>query len=373
MHLKIATVVGARPQFIKASAVSRAITEWNESEDLRLMESIIHTGQHYDAEMSDVFFVELGIPAPSINLNVGSGSHATQTGAMLVGLEKEFLETKPDCVLVYGDTNSTLAAALTAAKMGIPLAHVEAGLRSENRKMPEEINRIVADRLSDLLFTATKAAENHLRAEGLSRRVRVVGDVMFDCIRLHGNTFRSVEAVFKKLRLPSYRQYVLSTIHRAENTDNAERLEQIFAGLSRIATMTPVILPLHPRTASMVGRGISNSALAGINLVEPIGFLDMMTLEAGAQVIVTDSGGVQKEAYIHGAPCVTVRDETEWVETVESGWNVLCEPNVESIATKVGEMLRFDRGTPRPNFYGDGRSSQKIVAHLATELRANNA
>jgi UDP-GlcNAc3NAcA epimerase len=366
--LKIATVVGARPQFIKASAVSRAIADWNGANSLKLAESIIHTGQHYDAEMSDVFFAELGIPTPSINLDVGSGSHAVQTGAILLGLEKKFLETKPDCVLVYGDTNSTLAAALTAAKMGIPIAHVEAGLRSENLKMPEEINRIVTDRLSDLLFTATKAAVNHLAAEGLSDRVRIVGDVMLDCIRLHGNTTRSADAVFKRLRLSPGRRYVLSTIHRAENTDDAERLEQIFAGLSRIAQEIAVILPLHPRTASVVRGRLPKGDLDRINIVEPIGFLDMMTLEANAQAIVTDSGGVQKEAYFHGVPCITIRDETEWVETVESGWNVLCESNENSIVGKVQDMLRFDRGTPRPQFYGDGRGSEKIVSHLAREF-----
>lgn len=371
--LKVATVVGARPQFIKASAVSRAIADWNAGNKLRIAESIIHTGQHYDADMSEVFFAELGIPAPSINLDVGSGSHAVQTGAMLLGLEKKFRDARPDCVLVYGDTNSTLAAALVAAKMGIPIAHVESGLRSQNRRMPEEINRVVTDRLSDLLFTATKAAVSHLAVEGLSDRVRVVGDVMLDCVRLHRNTSRSTEAVFAKLRISPYHQYVLSTIHRAENTDDTERLTGIFAGLSRIARQVPVILPLHPRTASVVRRYFPDGDFDHIKIVEPIGFIDMMTLEANARVIVTDSGGVQKEAYFHGVPCVTIRDETEWVETIESGWNVLCAPNEQNIAAKVENMLRFDRGTPRPEYYGDGYGSEKIVAHLAGEFGAGRA
>lgn len=366
--LKIATVVGARPQFIKASAVSRAIADWNGAHSLKLAESIIHTGQHYDAEMSDVFFAELGIPTPSVNLDVGSGSHAAQTSAMLLGLERKFLEMKPDCVLVYGDTNSTLAAALSAAKMGIPIAHVEAGLRSQNLRMPEEINRIVTDRLSNLLFTATTAAVNHLAAEGLSDRVRIVGDVMLDCIRLHGATSQSADAVLKKLRLAPCRQYLLSTIHRAENTDDANRLGQIFAGLSRIAQEIPVILPLHPRTALVVRDCFPKDNFDCIDIVEPIGFLDMMTLEANARVIVTDSGGVQKEAYFHGVPCVTIRDETEWVETVESGWNVLCESKEECIVRKVQDMRCFDRGTPRPEFYGDGHGSERIVSHLAREF-----
>jgi UDP-GlcNAc3NAcA epimerase len=362
--LRIATVVGARPQFIKASAVSRAIGEWNRGGGGELAEFIIHTGQHYDADMSEVFFAELELPKPTANLNVGSGSHATQTGAMLLGLEKLFADIKPDLILVYGDTNSTLAAAIVAAKMGIPLAHVEAGLRSGNRSMPEEINRIAADRLSTVLFTATKAAVDHLASEGLSDRVHVVGDVMLDCVRVFGNDSRRTTDVLARLDLQG-RQYCLATIHRAENTDDPARLVEIFTGLSRAAEILPVVLPIHPRTASVIRRHLPERALDRIAIVEPAGFLDMMALEAGARVIATDSGGVQKEAYFHRVPCVTIREETEWVETVESGWNVLSPANADSILANIRKMVDFDRGISRPAFYGDGHAADKIVACLA--------
>jgi UDP-GlcNAc3NAcA epimerase len=362
--LRIVTVVGARPQFIKASAVSRAIGEWNRGGGGELAEFIIHTGQHYDADMSEVFFSELELPKPAANLNVGSGSHATQTGAMLLGLEKLFTEIKPDVILVYGDTNSTLAAAIVAAKMGIPLAHVEAGLRSGNRSMPEEINRIAADRLSTVLFTATKAAVDHLVSEGLSDRVHVVGDVMLDCVRIYGNESRRTADILIRLGLRD-RKYLLATIHRAENTNDTTKLVEIFTGLSRAAESLPVVLPIHPRTASVVRRHVPESALDKIAIIEPAGFLDMMTLEAGARVIATDSGGVQKEAYFHGIPCVTIREETEWVETVESGWNVLSPANAGSILANIQKMLGFNRGIPRPAFYGDGHAADKIVACLA--------
>lgn len=364
--LRIATVVGARPQFIKASAVSRAIGEWNRSKGDKLSEVIIHTGQHYDAGMSEIFFSELGIPEPAVNLNVGSGSHAVQTGAMLLGLEKTFAGIKPDVVVVYGDTNSTLAAAVVAAKMGIPLAHVEAGLRSGNRRMPEEINRIAADRLSTLLFTPTKAAVGHLAAEGLSDGVHVVGDVMLDCVRLHGSDSRYPADVLVRFGIEN-RKYALATIHRAENTDNPVRLAEIFVGLSHAAKFVPIVLPLHPRTASVVRGHVLDDVLSGLTITEPAGFLDMMTLEANASLIVTDSGGVQKEAYFHGVPCVTIRDETEWVETVESGWNVLSAGNAESILANIKTMLDFDRETPRPAFYGDGHAADRIVACLAAK------
>jgi|SRR5579863_685987 len=365
--LRIATVVGARPQFIKASAVSHAIFEWNRDGGRELSEFIIHTGQHYDAEMSDVFFSELGIPRPRVNLNVGSGNHAAQTGAMLLGLEKQLAEMKPDVVLVYGDTNSTLAAAVVAAKMGIPLAHVEAGLRSGNRAMPEEINRIVADRLATVLFTATKAAVDHLASEGLSDRVHVVGDVMLDCVRIYGEKSRRTGDILTRLGLAD-RQYLLATIHRAENTNDTQRLVEIFAGLSRAAENLPVVLPIHPRTALVVRNHVPESALKKISIIEPTGFLDMMGLEAGARVIATDSGGVQKEAYFHGIPCVTIREETEWVETVGSGWNVLSSANADAILANVRKMADFDRTTPRPSFYGDGHAADKIVASLAADF-----
>lgn len=362
--LKIATVVGARPQFIKASAVSHAIDKWNRSNGNRIAESIIHTGQHYDAGMSAIFFSELGMTEPVANLNVGSGSHAVQTGAMLLGLERLLDELDPDIVLVYGDTNSTLAASIVSAKMCIPIAHVEAGLRSGNRRMPEEINRIVTDRLSSVLFTATDTAVSHLAAEGLSDRVKIVGDVMFDCVRLHRNNSRSREQILARLGAPS-RWYALATIHRAENTDDPKRLFEIFTGLSRSSSILPVILPLHPRTAAAVRDQVPLDALRGITIIDPVSFLDMIALEANAAVIVTDSGGVQKEAYFHEIPCVTIREETEWVETVESGWNQLTAANADSILSTLKRMLNLDRATPHPNFYGDAYAADKIVACLA--------
>jgi UDP-N-acetylglucosamine 2-epimerase len=314
--------------------------------------------------MSDVFFSELGMTYPFANLDVGSGSHAAQTGAMMLGLERLLVEAKPDVVLVYGDTNSTLAAAVVAAKANIPLAHVEAGLRSGNRLMPEEINRIVTDRLSSILFTATNAAIKNLEDEGLSDRVQVVGDVMFDCVRLYRERASPLAALLARLGVPHSR-YVLATIHRAENTDDFDRLSEIFIGLSHIAKSISVILPIHPRTASAVRNRLAPSLLEGISVIEPAGFLDMMTLEAHAALIVTDSGGVQKEAYFHGVPCVTIRNETEWVETVEAGWNVLSAADANTIATNAAAMLSFDRNTTRPLFYGDGHAADRIVATLA--------
>ena len=255
--------------------------------------------------MSAVFFSELGIAEPLINLNVGSGSHAVQTGAMLLGLERALGELAPDIVLVYGDTNSTLAASVVGAKLCIPVAHVEAGLRSGNRRMPEEINRIVTDRLSSVLFTATDAAVRHLTAEGLGNRVKIVGDVMLDCLRIHRDNSRPSKRVLAGLKVPG-EQYALATIHRAENADDPKRLSEIFSGLSLCSRILPIIMPLHPRTAAVVRDEIPANALRGITIIDPAGFLDMIALEANAGVIVTNSGGVQKEAYFHKIP---LRDE----------------------------------------------------------------
>jgi UDP-GlcNAc3NAcA epimerase len=365
--MKITTVVGARPQFIKASAVSRAIADWNGSGATTIEERIIHTGQHYDPAMSEIFFSELGLPAPAINLDVGSGSHGAQTGAMLLGLEKAFGATRPDVVLVYGDTNSTLAAAVVAAKMQIPIAHVEAGLRSGNRHMPEEINRIVTDRLSAVLFTATKAAVDHLTAEGLADRGRVVGDVMFDCVRLHSKPAKSADEVLNRFAIGN-QPYVLATIHRAENTDDIDRLQNVFSGLLQVSEILPVVLPLHPRTAAAIRQGFGEVDTRKISIIAPTGFHDIMILEAHASLIITDSGGVQKEAYFHGVPCVTIRDQTEWVETVESGWNILSKARAEDIVAAVRKMLAFDRRHLRPPFYGDSHAAEKIVSCLVQEF-----
>lgn len=317
MH--ICSIVGARPQFVKAAVVSHAL------QDAGVRESLIHTGQHYDGDMSDVFFDELGIPAPERNLGVGSGSHAHQTGRMMVALEEAFQELQPDRVLVYGDTNSTLAAALVAAKLHIPLDHVEAGLRSFNRQMPEEINRIVTDRLSDLLFCPTGTAVTHLAAEGRTEGVHFTGDVMLDA------TLHFAERAAERHPLPSLtdlptKGFSVSTIHRAENTDHPERLHAILRALGQVGE--PVLLPLHPRTR---GRLEGMNVPPSVHVLQPVSYLSMLTLVQNARRVFTDSGGLQKEAIWLGTPCVTLRDETEWTETMAGGWNRITGANEQAI------------------------------------------
>lgn len=316
--MRICTVVGARPQFIKAAVVSRAL------EKSGIEEVIVHTGQHYDDEMSRVFFEELGVPPPIANLEVGSGSHSTQTGKMMSRLE-EFLLAQPamDWLLIYGDTNSTLAGALVASKLHIPLAHVEAGLRSFNRHMPEEINRIVADRLSDLLFCPTESAVANLRAEGIRSGVHLTGDVMLEATHLFAEEARQKPLTEALTHLASG-VYYLATIHRAENTDHPDRLRAIFDGLGRL--QETVLLPLHPRTKERLhGLEIPSN----VQLLPPVSYLEMLSLIGGARCVLTDSGGLQKEAYWLGIPCITLRKETEWIETLENGWNQLVgsDPN----------------------------------------------
>lgn len=357
--LKIATVVGARPQFIKAAAVSHAIAARRRLGAPGLQEMMIHTGQHYDHDLSEVFFRELGLSAPAHNLNVGSGTHAEQTGAIMRRLEPLLTEHGPDLVLIYGDTNSTLAAALVAAKLNIPIAHVEAGLRSRNMRMPEEINRIVADRLATLLFVGTEAARRNLIGEGLSDNIHDVGDVMLDTLRLFGEHAGDTRARLSPFGLlPD--QYALATVHRAENADDETRLAAILAGLRLLSQRLAVVLPLHPRTAVALER-LDAAAATGLRITPPVSYLDMLALERGARLILTDSGGVQKEAYFHGVPCVTLRDETEWTETVESGWNRLAPPEPEAIASAANAMLALDRRRERPAFYGDGHAADRIV------------
>lgn len=361
--LTIATVVGARPQFIKAAPVSRALAARQNNGQAQIRERLIHTGQHYDHELSGEFFTELGLPEPALNLAVGSGPHGEQTAAILRRLEAALLAEPPDLVLIYGDTNSTLAAALVAAKLGVPLAHVEAGLRSYNRAMPEEINRVIADKLSDILFTGTQAARENLENEGLGARIREVGDVMYDCVRLFKLASQKSSNMLDRIGLDED-GYALATIHRAENTDDCERLAALVDDVARIAQKLPVYLPLHPRTKRALADFGLDPAAAGIRLGPPASFLEMMALEAGARLILTDSGGVQKEAYFHGVPCVTLRGETEWVETVESGWNRLAQPGTGTIAAAADDMLALDRATPRPACYGDGFAAEHIVAEL---------
>jgi len=314
---KIVTVLGARPQFIKASVVSGAIQKCG-----KLKEIVVHTGQHFDKNMSDIFFKELGMKAPDYHLGIGGGRHGEMTGRMLVATEKVLIKEKPQIVMVYGDTNSTLAGALAAVKLHIPVAHVEAGLRSFNSKMPEEINRILTDRISHWLFTPTKTATDNLKAEGVpNAMIHQVGDVMYDAALQHGADVRADERILKRLKIQP-KKYALVTVHRAENTDDPGRLAVIVEALKKVAESLPVIWPLHPRTRhTLEKKGGLPTRVPHLHLTEPVGYLDMVQLEKFAAVIATDSGGVQKEAFFHKVPCVTLRDETEWVELVEAGWN----------------------------------------------------
>jgi len=352
--LKIVSVVGARPQFIKAAVVSRVLRGQHQ-------ERLLHTGQHYDYEMSEVFFRELDLPRPDINLGVGSASHARQTGEMLIGIEQVLLREKPDGVLIYGDTNSTLAGALAAAKLNLPVAHVEAGLRSFNRAMPEEINRVVADRLSDLLFCPTRTAVENLAREGITAGVHLVGDVMYDLLLQSLPLAERTSTILERLGLQPG-AYLLATVHRAGNTDSRENLAGILAGLG--ATGETVILPLHPRTRhALAGWGLAPAEK--VRLIEPVGYLDMLVLEKNARLILTDSGGVQKEACWLGIPCLTLREETEWVETVEAGWNLLVGTSAERIAEAVRGF--YPQGE-KPALFGDGRAGEQIVRILEDTL-----
>ena len=352
--MKILTVIGARPQFIKAAPVSLACAK-NGIEEL-----ILHTGQHYDASMSDVFFEELQIPKPYKNLDINGGTHGQMTGRMLPSIEEVILETKPDRVLVYGDTNSTLAGALAASKLHVPIAHVEAGLRSFNMKMPEEINRIVSDRLSSLLFCPTDTAVSNLKSEGIVEGVFNVGDVMYDAALIAGDRADKQSSILHRLDL-NKGGFLLATCHRAENTDNRERLSSILSGLSGLSKSIPVIFPMHPRTRGAIDRFQYEHLLDGITVIDPISYMDMVSLERNSKAIITDSGGIQKEAYFYKVPCITLRDETEWVETVTSGWNTLISPENEDIGTII---LKNIEKLPDawPHFYGDGNAADSIIS-----------
>ncbi|MEM8594211.1 MAG: UDP-N-acetylglucosamine 2-epimerase (non-hydrolyzing) [Pseudomonadota bacterium] len=350
--MKLLTVVGARPQFIKAAAVSRVLREHSE-----IQEQIVHTGQHYDANMSSVFFEQMSIPQPTHNLGVSGLSHGAMTGQMLTELESVFATEKPDRVLVYGDTNSTLAAALAASKLHIPLAHVEAGLRSHNIRMPEEVNRIVTDRLSDLLFCPTQAAIHNLTQEGFEHfdtSVELVGDVMQDAAMFYA----SKSVLPQAIELPE--NFILATVHRAENTDDETRLHSIVDALNRVHnTVHSIVLPLHPRTAQCIEQA---GLMLDVMTIEPVGYLEMIALIQGAQLVMTDSGGLQKEAYFFETPCVTLRDETEWVELIESGANVLAGADIDVIESSVRQMLNVD--VVDSGMYGNGQACERIVASL---------
>lgn len=359
--MKILTVLGARPQFIKAAAISLALQH---RPHLGLDEVIVHTGQHFDFNMSEVFFEQLSLPAPRYNLAVSGGGHGDMTGRMMHALEPIMIVEQPDWVLVYGDTNSTLAGALVAAKLDVPIAHVEAGLRSGNRKMPEEINRVLTDRVSALLFCPTAVAVENLRAEGIIDGVRLVGDVMYD-VALHFQRITAGRPGWPQTRGLKSGGYILVTCHRAENTDDRGRLEQIFSALSRLSRQSCVVVPLHPRTRKAATEAGLLPLLNDCLVIEPVSYLDMLTLEQDARAIVTDSGGMQKEAFFFRVPCITIRDETEWLETVELGWNRLVAADADAICDGVSEATRPQADTLMDAPYGQGESAIQIVELLA--------
>lgn len=355
---KILTIIGARPQFIKASVVSKAILETD-----GLTEIIVHTGQHFDANMSDIFFDQLGIPKPHYQLDINGGSHGDMTGRMLIEIEKVLLEEKPDCVMVYGDTNSTLAGALAAVKLHIPVAHVEAGLRSFNMQMPEEVNRILTDRVSNILFCPTQAAVDNLQKEdypfvvanGQKQRIEKVGDVMQDSAELFA--IRAIRPAGFKLNS----EFILTTIHRAENTDHPERLTSILDALNQAAKTIPVVLPIHPRTRNIITK--LNLDTSNLTLIEPVGYLEMLWLLKHSGLVVTDSGGVQKEAFFMGKACVTMRDQTEWVELIEVGANVLVGADKRKILDAIA--ANFNRQVKdEDDLYGGGVAAKRIAEKL---------
>ena len=350
----IVSIVGARPQFIKAAPVSRALTS-------HFNEVMIHTGQHYYYEMSDLFFKEMDMRQPDFNLGIGGGTHGAQTGTMLIELEKVISAVKPDCILVYGDINSTLAGALTAAKAGIPLAHVEAGLRSYNRTMPEEVNRVLTDHISSWLFCPTDAAVQNLEKEGITKGVYQIGDVMCDALLHNLEIARKKSQILKRMDLKKG-EYALATVHRAGNTDNRNNMQSILDTLGSLPTR--VIFPVHPRARKRIEewKFIVHS---NVSLIEPLGPLDILQLQENANCILTDSGGMQKEAYLLGARCITLREETEWVETVSAGWNSLAGVDAKRIRTL------YETWKPegeRPLLYGDGHAAEKICQILRNEL-----
>lgn len=348
--MKVISVVGARPEFVQAAPVSRALRP-------RHQEVLVHTGQHYDYGMSAVFFQELGLPAPDYNLEVGSGPQGQQTGEMLARMERVLMDEQPDWVLVRGDTNSTLAGALAAAKLHIPVGHIEAGLRSFNRWMPEEINRIVADHVSDLLFCPTPTAVSNLAAEGIREGVHLVGDVMYEAILYNLSLAEAKSQALTHLGLATG-DYLLLTVHRAENTDIEENLHGILAALDRLEEL--VIFPVHPRTRKRL-KELGWPPPSHVRLVEPQSYFEILVLEKNARLLLTDSGGMQKEAYCLGTPCLTLREQTEWVETVEAGWNRLVGTNPEGI---VDAVHNFQPPAERRALYGDGQTSRSIVRIL---------
>ena len=352
--MKIISVVGARPQFIKLAILSKELRENHN-------EIIIHTGQHYDDNMSRYFFEEMQIAKPDYNLNIGSGSHGKQTAEMLIGLEDIFLHQKPDVVITFGDTNTTLATGLAATKLNIPVAHVEAGLRSHNREMPEEINRILTDHISDYLFAPTLTAMENIKSENLYGKPFLVGDVMYDSLLYYGKIAEQKSRILKNLKLKQ-KEYILLTLHRPYNVDNIQKLQNIFSALKQ--TKKIIVLPVHPRSRKMIER--TNTIIPeNISIIEPLGYLDFIFLQKHSEKIITDSGGIQKEAYLNGIPCITIRPETEWIETVKAGWNVLVGDKKDQL---IDNCLHFKPSHNRPRYFGDGNSSKKIISILESYL-----
>ncbi len=356
--MKILTIIGARPQFIKAATLSRLIKQ-NDGVD----EVIVHTGQHYDSSMSKVFFKELELEEPDYNLGIGGLSHGAMTGRQLEKIESVLVKEKPDMVIVYGDTNSTLAGALAAVKEQIPVAHIEAGMRSFNRTMPEEINRILTDHASDLLFAPTRVAVLNLQREGLGDKCHYVGDVMYDAALYYREKAAQKSKILEQLNLTS-EEYILSTIHRAEITDNPKYLKALFHELLQLSKSKTVVLPLHPRTRQrLLHMDIWSTAEKELMIIEPVGYFDMIQLERNAVLIITDSGGVQREAYFHRTPCVTIRAETEWPELVESDWNYLIPLGKLSDLVPICLSRLGHKGVAN-DIFGDGKAAQKILLHL---------
>jgi UDP-GlcNAc3NAcA epimerase len=352
--MKILTIIGARPQFIKAVSFSRYLKS---SPDIQ--EIILHTGQHYDNNMNNIFFSELDIPRPDYNLGVGSDTHARQTAKMMIGIEDIALKEKPDFILIYGDTNSTIAGAIVGAKLHIPVVYVEAGLRNFNKKIPEEINRIVSDSISTLLFYPTETAVNNLKKEGIIGGVYNVGDIMLETYLFYKNKALKNSSILNRLNLKT-KEYILCTIHRASNTDNIRNLKNIFIGLTDSKEI--VILPLHPRTKKKVNQenNLKNYIGQNIRIIEPVGYFDMISLEANAKKIVTDSGGVQKEAYFYGIPCITLFENTAWVETIEEGVNKIVEINPKSIKENISNFNTSKQSYTK-KIFGNVKTSEKIV------------
>ncbi len=349
--MKIISIIGARPQFIKAATVSRHLINNNS-----INEIIVHTGQHYDKNMSEIFFEELKIPKPNYNLEVGSGSHGVQTALMLKKIEEVLIKENPDKVLVYGDTNSTIAGALAAVKMLIPVYHVEAGLRSFNKSMPEEINRIGTDHFSDVLFTPTPTAMENLKNEGIEHRAIFSGDVMYDSIIFYKKIVSDNPTKFHVPDIPI--KFYLGTIHRPENTDNKEKLNNILTAFSRLDL--PVVIPVHPRTKKVITKNFNE--LSNITLIDPVGYLQMISLLLKSEKVLTDSGGLQKEAYFLKRQCITLRNETEWIETLHNNWNILAGTDVEKIISVVKTDITDIK---QKNYFGDGNAAKIITEHLA--------